>query len=84
MIASGGIYRHFKGDYYLIISVAEHVDTGKKLVIYKALYEDGKVYARDLEEFESEVPKGRHIPTGQKYRFEKAQPPRLSEYTKGD
>ena len=44
----------------------------KPLVIYKPLYSFGSVYAREVEEFLSEVPPGREKDnkSHQKYRFE--------------
>lgn len=67
----GDIVRHFKVKRYEIIDVAEHTETGEKLMIYKALYGDGKIYARPLDMFLEEVPPDKHNPTGQKYRFTK-------------
>ena len=43
------IYRHFKGNYYQVVCIAENSESGKQEVIYRALYGDNKIYARDLE-----------------------------------
>ena len=64
------VYRHFKGDYYLVVDVAQHSETDEKLVIYRTLYGEGKLYARPYEMFVSKVDREKYPDVKQEYRFQ--------------
>ena len=69
-IKEKSIYRHFKGNLYFVENVALHTETGEKVVIYRSLYEDCKLFARPIDMFLSEVDHDKYPDIKQKYRFE--------------
>lgn len=65
-----GIYKHFKGDSYIVEDVAIHSETREKHVVYRALYGENLLYIRTYDMFMSEVDKTKYPDVEQKYRFE--------------
>ena len=55
---------------YIIYDVAEHTETGEKLVIYHSLYKSFKLYAHPVNMFMSKVDKEKYPNIKQEYRFE--------------
>lgn len=65
-----GIYKHFKGDYYLVEDIALDSETKEKYVVYRRLYGDGSLWIRPVKMFLSEVDHNKYPNVKQLYRFE--------------
>lgn len=61
----GGVYRHYKGDFYLIEALARDSDSLEDMVVYRSLYGDGQLWVRPYAEFMDKIDGQR-----QRYRFE--------------
>lgn len=62
-IIKGGTYRHYKGNRYMVLDFATHTETLEIMVIYKALYGEGKVWARPAHMWNETVTvNGREMP----------------------
>ena len=64
------VYKHFKGDYYLVLDIVINSETNEKMVLYQSLYDDGVKYVRPFNMFISKVDKEKYPNVLQEYRFE--------------
>ncbi|MCL2444515.1 DUF1653 domain-containing protein [Candidatus Saccharibacteria bacterium] len=66
-----GIYRHYKGDLYLIVDVARHSETLEEMVIYRGLYENAPLWVRPMELFVAKLdPAKQRVGLEQEWVFE--------------
>lgn len=65
-----GVYKHFNGDYYLLVDIGYNSDTLEKCVIYRALYGEGNLWIRPYDDFFGLVNKDKYPNATQKYKFE--------------
>ena len=69
-LIEGRIYKHFKGDLYLVEGIVLHSESKEKMVLYRALYGNGLRYVRPLDMFLSKVDKEKYPDVEQEYRFQ--------------
>lgn len=50
-----GRYRHYKGNEYELIGIANHSETLEKMVVYRALYGEGELWVRPLSMWQESV-----------------------------
>ena len=76
----GNTIRHFKREtvdqngmqyLYEYIGEATHSETREKMIVYRALYGEKKLFVRPYEMFMEEVDHAKYPGIRQKYRFEK-------------
>ncbi|MBR3040006.1 MAG: DUF1653 domain-containing protein [Lachnospiraceae bacterium] len=70
-VKAGDIYRHFKGNRYEIVAVAQDCDDGSLQVVYKALYPPYTIYVRPYFQFIEELDSKQYPTAEQRHRFEK-------------
>ena len=58
-----GIYRHYKGNEYVVTGVAIHTETNERMVVYHQLDKLNPLFVRPLEMFcEDVVVDGKSVP----------------------
>ena len=66
-----GIYQHYKGNYYEALYIARHSETLEPMVVYKALYGDGGIWARPASMWNETVEhEGQTVPRFKKLSLE--------------
>lgn len=66
----GRVYRHFRGNLYLVEGIATHSETEEKMVVYRALYGDFGLYVRPYDMFLEKTDKEKYPLVEQEYRFQ--------------
>ena len=69
-IKINGLYRHFKGNMYKVVGIANDSETLEKIVVYVSMKDETTLWTRPLDMFLSEVDKNKYPEVEQKYRFE--------------
>jgi|AZII01.1.fsa_nt_gi hypothetical protein len=50
-----GIYRHFKGQFYAVDTIAKHSESDEFYVVYRALYGERGMWVRPLNMFDETI-----------------------------
>jgi len=50
-----GLYKHYKGNLYEVMSTAQHSETEEWMVVYKALYGNEGMWVRPYEMFVGKI-----------------------------
>ncbi len=56
-----GLYKHYKGKEYEVIGVCRHSETHEKLVVYRTLYGEYRLWVRPFEMFTEKIKKDGQI-----------------------
>lgn len=67
-VESGKIYRHFKGNYYVVVGEATDTETSEQVIVYHSLMSPNNLFVRPKYQFFEKVP-SHNYPGNQKTRF---------------
>lgn len=54
-LKTNAVYRHFKGNDYLLLHIARHSETMEEMVVYQALYGERGIWVRPLNMWTEKV-----------------------------
>ena len=66
-IKEGAVYRHFKGNRYEVIGIANHSETMEPMVVYRALYGEGGLWVRPAAMWQETVERDDY--SGPRFQF---------------
>ncbi len=69
-VKSDRIYKHFKGDYYIVVGTALNNENEQEYVIYRALYGSGQLFVRPLDDFCATIDRNKCPNATQEHKFE--------------
>ena len=69
-INAGDVYRHFKGNRYEIVTLAQDAEDGSLQVVYKALYPPYLTFVRPYADFTEVLDREKYPAATQMHRFE--------------
>lgn len=69
----GEMFRHFKGEIYVVDGSAIHTETGEIMIIYHNIHREYpyEFFVRPMDMFLSKVDKKKYPDSKQEYRFER-------------
>ena len=65
-----GVYKHFKGDCYIVEDIATCSETMKPMVIFRSLYDNGELFVKYVDAFFAPIDRGKYPQVQQDRRFE--------------
>lgn len=69
-IQKNTIYKHYKGDFYVIEDFALNTETEQTMVVYRGIYRDCPLFVRPISMFTEKLPEDKQKQYGQEYRFQ--------------
>lgn len=76
------VFKHYKGNLYLIIDVGYDSENKNKIVVYRGLHGTNKIFTKPLETFCEKVNKDKYPFCTQEYKFEFCREQELPWYIK--